>query len=312
MKKILFLLLSFWFWSGCDKTKEVIPDNQNVPDTVVQAITGKFGTATDLIVTTLQNNALYAADFTTQMVHYTAIIRQNGSFQNLNAEVPLTDMPANARVYLDNRYPGAITNYVYKHLDPATLATTGYLTYITTASERYLVDFDPLGIRISSQKVPQGNWWRFTVSDINNVPTNIRSVVQAARPSSAFRYALGFTDVNQVATWQVAVSDSNFVHIYNLDASAMVLDSYTEDLLNIGNQQIENIALPNNTFAYPNEINIFLNNQFPGWVLEQAFIQRDPANPMVGLGFLLVITFDQSKYYVQFDTDNIFKGAIKE
>jgi hypothetical protein len=312
MKKILFLLLSFWFWSGCDKTKAVIPDDQNVPDTVVQAISGKFGTATDLIVTTLQNNALYAADFTAQMVRYKAIIRQNGSFQNLDAEAPLTDMPANARVYLDNRYPGAITNHVYKHLDPATLAITGYLTYITTATERYLVDFDPLGIRISSQKVPQSNWWRFTVSDINNVPANIRSVVQSARPSSAFRYAVGFTDVNQVATWQVAVSDSNFVHIYDLDASAKVLDSYTEDLLNIGNQQIENITLPNNPSAYPNEINIFLNNQFPGWILEQAFIQIDPANTMVGLGYLLVITYDQSRYYVQFDTDNIFKGAIKE
>lgn len=311
MKKILFLLLSFWFWSGCDKTKEVIPDDQNVPDTVVQAISGKFGTATDLIVTTLQNNALYAADFTAQMVHYKAIIRQNGSFQNLDAEAPLTDMPANARVYLDNRYPGAITNHVYKHLDLATLATTGYLTYITTATERYLVDFDAMGARISRQKVPQANWWRFTVSDINNVPANISSVVQAARPSSAFRYAVGFTDVNQVATWQVAVSDSNFVHIYDLDASAMVLDSYTEDLLDVDEQQITNIELPlNNTSALLPEITGFLDIQFPGWIYEHGFIQVDSSS--VAVGFLVIITFDQSRYYTRFDTNGIFKGAIKE
>ncbi len=310
MKKILFLLFSFWFWSGCDKTKEVIPDDQNVPDTVVQAIRGKFGTATDLIVTTLQNNTLYAADFTAQMVHYKAIIRQNGSFQNLDAETPLTDMPANARVYLDNHYPGAITNLVYKHLDLATLATTGYLTYITTANERYLVDFDPLGIRISSQKVPQANWWRFTVSDINNVPTPIRSVVQAAHPSSAFRYAVGFTDVNQVATWQVAVSDSNFVHIYDLDASATVLDNYTEDLLDVEDQQLTNIELPNNPAALLPEITGFLDIQFPGWIFERGFVQLDSASEPVG--FLVIITFDQSRYYTRFDTNGIFKGAIKE
>ncbi|MEY3241077.1 MAG: hypothetical protein RIR11_2515 [Bacteroidota bacterium] len=309
MKKILFLLLSFWFWSGCDKTKAVIPDDQNVPDTVVQAISGKFGTATDLIVTTLQNNALYAADFTAQMVRYKAIIRQNGSFQNLDAEAPLTDMPANARVYLDNRYPGAITNHVYKHLDPATLAITGYLTYITTATERYLVDFDPLGIRISSQKVPQSNWWRFTVSDINNVPANIRSVVQSARPSSAFRYAVGFTDVNQVATWQVAVSDSNFVHIYDLDASAKVLDSYIEDLLDIDNQQLNNFDLLL-AIALPTEVTNFLNSQFPGWIYERGFAQANSAD--IAVGFLVIITFDQNRYYTRFDTNGIFKGAIKE
>ena len=304
---MLFLL---WFWSGCDKTKEVIPDDQNVPDTVVQAISGKFGTATDLIVTTLQNNALYAADFTAQMVHYTAIIRQNGSFQNLIAEVPLTDMPANARVYLDNRYPGATTNHVYKNLDPVTLATTGYLTYITTANERYLVDFDPMGVRISRQKVPLGNWWRFTVSDINNVPANIRAVVQAARPSSAFRYGVGFTDVNQVATWQVAVSDSNFVHIYDLDASAKVLDFNTEDLLDVDEQQLTNIELPNTTAALLPEITGFLDSEFPGWIYEHGFIQINSASDAVG--FLVIITFDQSRYYTRFDTNGIFKGAIKE
>jgi hypothetical protein len=139
MRKTGLFLLLFGIWSGCDKVAEPPLTEQDAPEAVVQAIAGRFDGVSDLTLTTLQSNRWYAADFKSQMVHYKAVLQPEGTFKNLDTEIPVASLPGTAKVYVDNYFPVNSIGFLYQNTDPATAQDIGYFTQITDSTGRYLL-----------------------------------------------------------------------------------------------------------------------------------------------------------------------------
>ena len=104
MKRICFLLLAFWAYTGCDKVTAPEPDAHAVPEVVIKAIVAQYSEATNLSLVTLQTDEFYAADFWVQSKHYQAIMNQDGSFQALNLEYPIATLPLNGLDFVTHQF----------------------------------------------------------------------------------------------------------------------------------------------------------------------------------------------------------------
>lgn len=307
MKK-MWLLLLVCVWLGCDKFIEPVPDDPNAPKTVVLAIAERFDAVTELTLTSLKKDALYAADFWSQAVHYKAIISLDGTFKNLDREVPTGSMPTMAQRYIDAHFPGYEVDDLYQNIDPVSRVAAGYFARVSSVPDRYLLAFDTLGVHISSISAPASDWW-LRVQQMTELPANIRSFLQTEHPSSLFHHATLFIDAFREDTWRVGVRNANFLDVYTLDTSANVLQHHTEDLFEIEGQNLTVFDFPSPT-QLPTVISDFLDAQFPGWQYERGAMLLDSSNSLAS--FLVIIDFNQTTYYTRFDMTGGFTGANKE
>ncbi len=306
MKKTGLLLLFAWICAGCDKAIEV-PNEQQPPVAVVESIAARFAGVTDFTLTTLRTGELYAADFSSQMKHYQAIIAEDGTIRSLDLERPSTDLPETGRQYIDSQFVDPSTDYVYRRLHPLTEDLQGYLVKTTAAGQAYLLTFDPLGARISTMEAPPGAWWRSAVPNINEVPAAIRALLDAEHPMWELQDAAMFLDDNQKTTWQVAIRHSDFLFAYQFDAAANVLKTSTEDLLATDGPGTTYLDL-NDVAAVPTVISDFLQVRFAGWQYQRGLLFLHDNSPA---GFSVIIKVNTTIYYTRFDISGNFIGATK-
>ncbi|HLP95176.1 MAG TPA: hypothetical protein VK168_14130 [Saprospiraceae bacterium] len=305
MKRIFVLLLALLAVAGCDKVLEPEPDEHPVPETVIEAVVEQFPGATNLTLQTLQADAFYAAEFWVQAQHYQAIISQDGSFQELNLELPVNDLTPNGLDFITHQFQTPAIQSLYAQLDPGTQTRKGYLVKTIGAGKEYLLKLDTLGARISMMEVPVSPWWRREVANIGALPQNIQTVL-LSQIGYLLHDANWFVDSNRVSTWQAAIRNSNFLTTYRFDASGNVVSSVSEDLLALD--------APNTTFleldvtSLPTVMSNFLHARFAGWTYHRGILILQNNSPN---GFSVMIRVNQALYYTRFDISGNFIGATR-
>ncbi len=306
LKKYI-LIIGVLLWWGCDKTKETPPDEQQAPDVVIKAITGQFAGVQDFTLTTMQDNAVYAAVFYSEMDHYRAVVAQDGTIRILEKEQPVAALEPKVTTFLSHHFSNPDIVYMFTQIHPSTGATLRNLVKITVGGDAYLITFDTLGARVAIMKEPQGDWWRYPVTQYSDLPQNVRTTLESAHPGWTFRDASMFVDIHRTSTWQVTLANSNFLSSTMLDANANIVSDTTEDLMNATGPDKMALDL-NSVSALPTEISDFLNAQFTGWVYQRAVLVLENNNP---LGFSVFINVNGVDYYTRYDTMGIFIGAAR-
>jgi hypothetical protein len=306
MKKIVFCLCLSFVWIACDKVIDTVPDEQKVPDAVVQAIAGNFTGVEGLSLTALQNRSLYFADFYAQMTHYQAIVAKDGVVKSLQIERPITDLPVNAQSYFSNQYPAAAIEFLFEQVVPTSKAFLSFFVQIDDNGQKNLFTFDGLGARIGQRLSPASNWWRYPLDVDLELPANIRSAIEAVQPGVLFQEASMYFENDQMTRWHVVAQNGPYLNTYLLDEQAQILSNISEDLLALDAPNRTIIEL--DVSSLPTDISNYLDAHFDGWQYQRGVFLLDDTTPF---GFSVLIYLNQVVYYTRFGISGNFLGATR-
>jgi hypothetical protein len=310
MKKILFFLFLSTALLSCDKVDKVQPDNNTIPDAVVNAVKSAYPDASELTVVVLQQKKLYSVDFTASKANYEAIVTEKGEMQELRHNAKTLDVTQNIQSYLDTHFPNATLNQVSEDLDPQDkLTIIGYWVYITTTDAKYYqLYFNELGGFISQLELTNttSNDYKYNVVQAD-LPTTIGDYLNTNNSGYAFLDCWALV-MNNVTTYYLNISYNNLIYYYEFDANGTLLSSSSYDPNGGtnpgGGTQTANPII--DATQIPATIVTYLNQNFAGWQFLKGF--DESTNGAISR-YVLVIMVGTDNYYVEFDGNMQFIGA---
>lgn len=312
MKKILFFLFLSSALFSCDKVDKVQPDNNTVPDAVLNAVKLAYPDASELTVVVLQQKKLYSVDFIAEKANYEAIVTEKGEMQELRHNAKTLDVSQNIQSYLDTHFPNATLDQVMEDLDPQDKSTImGYWVYITTSDSKYYqLYFNDLGGFVSQMEITNttSNDYKYSVTQAD-LPTSITDYLNTN--NSGYTFLDGWALVmNNVTSYYISINYNNLIYYYEFDANGTVLSSSSYDPngagTNPGGGTITSETLVDAS-QIPTTIVGYLDQNFAGWQFQKGVVESD--NGAV-TRYYLVIMVGADGYYVEFNGNMQFVGAM--
>ena len=308
MKKFIPFLLVISLFVACDKASEVTVDTQNVPESVVKAISNNFTNVTNLTFTTLKTNELYGADFKSNQIQNNAVIGGDGMIKELNIQSINLVLPSAITAYINANYAGSKIIKSYEKRNPQNKALEGYSVQIaTTNSKNYELTFDLAGTLISSFELPPAPVIsKYVIAQFTDLLTNIQAYLNSRHAGLVFYSGTGVV-IDNVTTYYVSVKVGDVLHNYSFSANADVLSYKTNSLITNNSSTTTSTSITD-VSTLPSVITSYLTTNFAGWQFLKGLKMYDNN---IFTGFLIVIKVGTDIYYISFDNNSIFTGAKK-
>jgi len=310
MKKILFFFFLSTALLSCDKVNKVEPDNNTVPDAVVNAVKTAYPDASELTIVVLQQKKLYSVDFIASKSNYEAIVTEKGEMQELRHNAKTLDVSQNIQSYLDTHFPNATLEQVVEDLDPQDkLTIIGYWVYITTADAKYYqLYFNELGGFVAQLELTNAtsNDYKYNVTQVD-LPSSISDYLNTNHSGYTFLEGWGIV-MSNITSYYISISHNNLIYYYEFDANGSVLSSSSYDPNSGTNPGGGNITSDPIVDAsqIPATIVTYLDQNFTNWQFQKGIIE---SNNGTITRYYMVIMVGTDGYYVEFDGNMQFVGA---